>query len=105
MLTGQAKTDYQRGYMRGYMRRLRSKNKDSAVLGQKQGLKKAVGLAVRPETVKTHTITSVKTYEVLRPVKTAMLRPEVLRPASKLKRPDNISDNRWTMIRHRAGEI
>ena len=40
MLTGQAKTDYQREYMR----RSRAKNKDSALLSQKQGLENARGL-------------------------------------------------------------
>ena len=35
MLTGQAKTDYQREYMR----RLRAKNKDSAVIVPKRALK------------------------------------------------------------------
>ncbi len=40
MLTGQAKTDYQREYMQ----RCRAKNKDSALLSQKQGLENAPGL-------------------------------------------------------------
>ena len=44
-LQGQAKTDYQREYMRAY----RAKNKGTTITGQKQGLKNARGLNVRPE--------------------------------------------------------
>lgn len=45
MLTGQAKTDYQREYMRRY----RAKNKDSAIIGQKETSQNASGLAVLDE--------------------------------------------------------
>ncbi len=66
MLTGKAKTDYQRGYMKDYMSRYRAKNKDSALSSQEQGLENAPGLIVMPEPVKTHKSDPVS----LRPIKT-----------------------------------
>lgn len=45
MLTGQAKTDYQREYMRRY----RAKNKDSVIVVQKQRSENAPGLSTVAE--------------------------------------------------------